>query len=398
VAPLDLTDPDVVRDPYPAFARAREVAPVQWHEGLQLWLAFTHAEANAVLRDRRLGRIWRDKAPAERFESFNLIHRNAILEMEPPDHTRLRRLISAAFARGHVERLRPWVEELARSLVDGLVERSAGSEPVDVLSGMAEQLPVAVIAELLGVPEADRPLLRPWSNAIVKMYEYGRTTAIEDAAEGAAAEFVGYLRELAAERRQAPGEDLLSHLVSVRDAEGDRLTEDELVTTCILLLNAGHEATVNVSGNGLLALLRKPDQLRRLREDRELLPTAIEELMRFDSPLQLFERTATEDVAIGGITVDKGQKVAALLGAANRDPAVFADPDTLDVGRVDNPHISFGAGIHFCIGAPLARVELQASFGALLDRTTSVELGAEPGRRPEFVIRGLRDLPVVLTP
>ncbi|MBN1091151.1 cytochrome P450 [Blastococcus sp. TML/M2B] len=395
-APLDLTDPAVVADPYPAFARARAQAPVQWHEGLGLWLAFTHAESNAVLRDRRLGRIWQDKAPAERFESFNLIHRNAILEMEPPAHTRLRRLISSAFARGHVERLRPWVEELARTLVDELVERSGGSEPVDLLAGMAEQLPVAVIAELLGVPEADRPLLRPWSNAIVKMYEYGRTTETEDSAERAADEFVAYLRDLAAERRKDLGEDLVSHLVSMRDADGDKLTEDELVTTCILLLNAGHEATVNVSGNGTLALLRHPDQLQRLREDRALLPTAIEEFMRYDSPLQLFERTATEDVEIGGVTVERGQKIAALLGAANRDPAVFDAPDTFDVGRTDNGHITFGAGIHFCIGAPLARVELQASFGALLDRTTTFELGGEPVRRPEFVIRGLETLPVVL--
>jgi cytochrome P450 len=395
-APLDLTDPAVVADPYPAFARARAEAPVQWHEAMGLWLAFTHAESNAVLRDRRLGRIWRDKAPAERFESFNLIHRNAILEMEPPEHTRLRRLISSAFARGHVERLRPWVEDLARQLVDELVERSGGSEPVDLLAGMAEQLPVAVIAELLGVPEADRPLLRPWSNAIVKMYEYGRTTEIEESAERAADEFVAYLRELAAVRRKDLGEDLVSHLVSMRDADGDKLTEDELVTTCILLLNAGHEATVNVSGNGTLALLRHPEQLQRLRADRALLPTAIEEFMRYDSPLQLFERTATEDVEIGGITVERGQKIAALLGAANRDPAVFAEPDTFDVGRPDNSHITFGAGVHFCIGAPLARVELQASFGALLDRTTTFELGGEPVRRPEFVIRGLQALPVVL--
>jgi cytochrome P450 len=394
--PLDLTDAAVVADPYPAFARARAAAPVQWHEGLGLWLAFTHAEANAVLRDRRLGRIWRDREPAERFGDFNLIHRNAILEMEPPDHTRLRRLISTAFARGHVERLRPWVEELAGRLVDDLVERSGGSEPVDVLAGMAEQLPVDVIAELLGVPEADRPLLRPWSNAIVKMYEYGRTTAVEAAAERAAGEFVAYLRNLAADRRRNLGEDLVSHLVTVRDTEGDRLTEDELVTTCILLLNAGHEATVNVTGNGLLALLRHPDQLARLRADRALLPTAIEELMRFDSPLQLFERTATEDVEIAGVTVREGQKIAALLGSANHDPAVFADPAALDVGRADNPHITFGAGVHFCIGAPLARVELQASFGALLDRTSRLELGGEPVRRPEFVIRGLAQLPVVL--
>jgi hypothetical protein len=373
------------------------VAPVQWHEGLQLWLAFTHAESNAVLRDRRLGRIWRDREPGGRFESFNLIHRNAILEMEPPHHTRLRRLISTAFARGHVERLRPWVEELAGRLVDGLLAESGGSRPVDLLSGMAEQLPVAVIAELLGVPEADRPLLRPWSNAIVKMYEYERTREREDDAERAADEFVSYLRGLAADRRKAPGDDLVSHLVSVRDGDGDRLTEDELVTTCILLLNAGHEATVNVTGNGTLALLRNPGQLQRLRDDRSLLPTAIEELMRFDSPLQLFERTATEDVEIGGVTVAAGQKIAALLGAANHDPAVFAEPDTLDVGRTENPHISFGAGVHFCIGAPLARVELQATFGALLDRTSSLDLGGDPVRRPEFVIRGLAELPVVLT-
>jgi cytochrome P450 len=396
-APLDLTDPAVVADPYPAFARAREIAPVQWHEGLGLWLAFTHAESNAVLRDRRLGRIWRDKEPVGRFGSFNLIHRNAILEMEPPHHTRLRRLISGAFARGHVERLRPWVEELAGRLVDELLERSGGTTPVDLLTGMAEQLPVAVIAELLGVPEADRHLLRPWSNAIVKMYEYERTTEREAAAERAADEFVAYLRSLAAERRRTPGDDLVSSLVAERDAHGDKLTEDELVTTCILLLNAGHEATVNVTGNGTLALLRNPEQLRRLRKDPALLPTAIEELMRYDSPLQLFERTATEDVEIGGVTVERGTKIAALLGAANHDPAVFTSPATLDVGRTENPHVSFGAGVHFCIGAPLARVELQATFGALLGRTSSLELGGKPLRRPEFVIRGLAELPVVLT-
>ncbi|GAA4319628.1 cytochrome P450 [Klenkia terrae] len=397
-AVLDLTDPAFVHDPYPAFAAARAQAPVQWDDGLGMWLAYGHAEANAVLRTRALGRIWTDRAPAERFGQFNLIHRNAILEMEPPDHTRLRRLISAAFARGHVERLRPWVEELAGSLVDGMVERSVAGEPVDLFTGMAEQLPVEVIAELLGVPQADRPLLRPWSNAIVKMYEYGRTSETEDAAEVAAGEFVAYLRDLAEQRRTAPGEDLLTHLVTARDADGDRLTEDELVTTCILLLNAGHEATVNVTGNGLLALLQHPDQLARLRADPALLPTAIEELMRFDSPLQLFERTATADVELGGVTVQQGQKIAALLGSGNHDPAVFDAPDTLDVGRTDNPHISFGAGVHFCIGAPLARVELQASFGALLSRTSSLELAGEARRRPEFVIRGLAGLPLALTP
>ena len=395
---LDLDDPDLVADPYPVFAARRSEHPVAWDDGLGMWLAFGHAESNAVLRDRGLGRIWADRLPLGDFESFNLIHRNALLEMEPPEHPRLRRLVAAAFARGHVERLRPWVENLAARLVAELLERAADGSAVDLVSGYADLLPVEVIAELLGVPTPDRPLLRPWSNAIVKMYEYDRSAMLESAAEIAAAEFVAYLRELAADRRRAPAEDLISHLVSVRDTDGDRLTEDELVTTCILLLNAGHEATVNVTGNGMLALLRNPDQLTRLRADRSLIPTAVEELMRYDSPLQLFERTAVRDVGIGKVTVEKGQKVAALLGSANRDPAVFPAPDRLDLGRTDNPHISFGAGIHFCIGAPLARVELQASFAALLTGTARIELADEPVRRPEFVLRGLADLPVTLTP
>ncbi|MDQ4037293.1 MAG: cytochrome P450 [Actinomycetota bacterium] len=395
---LDLDDPEFVADPYPVFAARRAEHPIAWDDRLGMWLAFGHAEANAVLRHRSLGRIWVDREPLADFEAFNLIHRNALLEMEPPEHPRLRRLVAAAFARGHVERLRPWVQDLAARLVAGLLDAGAGGAVVDLVRTYADELPVAVIAELLGVPESDRPLLRPWSNAIVKMYEYDRPPAVESAAERAAAEFVGYLRELAAHRRTTPADDLVSHLVSVRDTAGDRLTEDELVTTCILLLNAGHEATVNVTCNGMLALLRHPDELRRLRADMGLIPTAVEELMRYDSPLQLFERTAVRDVEVGKVTVGQGQKVAALLGSANRDPGAFADADRLELGRTDNPHISFGAGIHFCIGAPLARVELQASFAALLSGTASIELAGKPVRRPEFVIRGLADLPVTLIP
>jgi cytochrome P450 len=253
-----------------------------------------------------------------------------------------------------------------------------------------------VIAELLGVPAADWPLLRPWSNAIVKMYEYAVTPEQRVAAETASREFVEYLRDLVAIRRRSPGDDLVSSLIAETDAEGGRLTEDELVTTCTLLLNAGHEATVNVVGNGVSALLGHPGQLAALRADSSLVPTAVEELIRYDSPLQLFERTAVADTPIADVVVVAGSKIAALLGAANRDPAVFAEPDRFDVARTDNPHLGFGVGIHFCVGAPLARVELQASLATLLRRFPSLSLAAPPHRRPEFVIRGVQSLLVTL--
>lgn len=393
---LDLTDPEFLDWPYPLFAKHRARSPLSWDEGLGMWLAYGHAESNDVLRDRRLGRIWQDRPPAAELTAFNLIHRNALLEMEPPSHTRLRRLVAAAFGRGHVERLRGWVAGVAAGLADEIADAGADGSPVDLVLAYAEPLPVAVIAELLGIPEPDRPLLRPWSNAIVRMYEYDHGTDVDTAAERAASEFVDYLRELAALRRTAPAEDLISHLVTVADTDGSRLTGDELVTTCILLLNAGHEATVNVTANGTLALLRHPEQWAAIVADPSLVPTAVEELIRYDGPLQLFERTATEDVTIGPVTVHSGQKVAALLGSANRDPAVFDSPDTLDVARTNNPHIGFGAGIHFCLGAPLARVELQASLGTLVSRFPRMALAGEPQRRPEFVIRGLQRLPVTV--
>lgn len=389
---LDLTSADVVADPYPFFAAARAEAPVQWHDGMGMWLTFTHAAANAVLRHRSLGRLWAPRYPD--MPAFALIHVNSLLENEPPVHTRLRRLIAGAFSRGHVERLRPRVATLASALADKVADAGSDGSVVDLISYYAESLPVQVIAELLGVPEADWHLLRPWSNAIVKMYEYDVSDAQRAEAEQAAADFVDYLRALVAERRRTPGDDLMSSLLAETDAEGGRLTEDELVTTCTLLLNAGHEATVNVVGNGVTALLRHPDQYESLTA--EAIPAAVEELIRYDSPLQLFERTAVEDVVIGDVTVRSGQKIAALLGAANRDPAVFDRPDDFDVTRPDNPHLGFGAGIHFCVGAPLARVELQTSLATLRGRFPRLALAAPPERRAEFVIRGVHTLPVHL--
>lgn len=391
---LDATSPGFVADPYPVFAALRAEAPVRWHDRTGMFLAFSHATADAVLRHRRLGRLWRLRWPEEALPAFTLLHVHSMLENEPPVHTRLRRLVAGAFARGHVERLRGRIAAIAAGLADTVADAASAGSPVDLLPLYAEPLPVAVIAELLGVPEADRGLLRPWSNAIVKMYEYGVTPAQRAAAEQAAREYVDYVRSLLADRRRRPGEDLLSTLVATRDADGSRLSEDELVATAVLLQMAGHEASVNVVGNGVLALLRWPGELARLRSDPALVPTALEELIRYDPPLQLFERTATGDVEIGGVTIEAGQKVAALLGAANRDPAAFADPDRLDVGRAPNPHLGFGAGIHFCLGAPLARVELQVSLATLLARFPRLALAGEPVRRPEFVIRGLSSLPV----
>ncbi|MDT3396849.1 cytochrome P450 [Streptomyces sp. B1866] len=390
---FDCDDPAFLADPYPVFARLRESGPVHWHPGLGLPVAVSHAACSEVLRDRAAGRVWQDRTPVERFPAFNMLHRNSLLESEPPRHTRLRGLVAAAFGRGHTARLEPWVRAVAGRMVEGLTAAIAADGSADLLAHLAGPLPVEVIAELLGVPAADRPRLRPWSNAIVKMYEYGLPPEGAAAAERAAGEFAGYLRALAADRARAPADDLVSDLVSVRDGT-DRLSGDELVGTAVLLLMAGHEATVNVIGNGVRALLLHRGQWDRLVASPALVPTAVEELIRFDAPLQLFERTATAQTTVAGYRLAPGEKIAALLGAAARDPAVFDRPDALDVGRSPNPHLGFGAGIHYCVGAPLARVEIAAALEALVTRLPGLRPAGEPERRGEFVIRGLRTLPV----
>jgi cytochrome P450 len=391
---FDPKDPAFIADPYPVFAAMRTEGEVHHHADFGLPVTVSHAASAAVLRHRGLGRVWSDVKPVDAFASFNLLHRNSLLENEPPTHSRLRRLVSGAFGRGHVERLRPWVAQLAQRLVSDLAEQIEADGDGDLLATVAAPLPVEVIAELLGVPAGDRGLLQPWSNTIVKMYEFGLAEQRRAEAEQAAGEFVDYLRELIALRRRTPGSDLVSDLVSETDVDGGKLTEDELIATAVLLLMAGHEATVNVVGNGVLALTRHRDQWQRLIEDRDLLPTAVEELIRFDSPLQLFERTAVTEVEIAGVSLRPGDKIAALLGAAGRDPAVFTDPDVLDVGRTPNPHLGFGAGIHYCVGAPMARIEVAAALDALASRLPHLELAEEPVRREEFVIRGLSSLRV----
>ncbi len=378
---LDLTSPEVVADPYPFFAEERAAHPVAWHEASGVWLAFDHASVSAVQRDRRLGRLWHDKEPAAYLEPFNLLHRNQMMENEPPEHTRLRRPVAQVFGRGHVERLRPRVGELAGQLLS-----EVDPTGFDVIRDYAEPLPVLVIAELLGVPSSYVPELRAWSQAIVRMYEVAPSQQVVDEAVAAAADFSELIREMIRERAARPREDLLSDLATTE------LSEDEMVASGVLLLNAGHEASVNVFGNGLTAMLR-----RGLRPGADVALT-VEEMLRFDSALQLFERTATEPVEVGGITVEEGHKIAVLLGSANRDPAVFEAPDEFRVDRTPNNHVAFGVGVHFCLGAPLARMELVESVTALFDAFPGLGLAGEPESRGTFVLRGFHTVPVADRP
>ncbi|MFE2088687.1 cytochrome P450 [Streptomyces sp. NPDC059460] len=399
-ATFDPWSPAFVADPYPAYTALRAAGRVHRFEPTNQWLVPHYADVSALLRDRRLGRTYLHRFTHEEFgrtpppaahEPFTTLNGQGILDLEAPDHTRIRRLVSKAFTPRTVEQLVPTVQRLAAELVDSFVGAGGG----DLLAAVAEPLPVAVIAEMLGIPESDRGLLRPWSAAICGMFELNPSEETASAAVLASVEFSAYLRELIAERRKNPGTDLISALIAAHD-EGERLSEQEMISTCVLLLNAGHEATVNTTVNGWWTLLRHPEQLAALRADHGLLPTAVEELMRYDTPLQMFERWVLDDIEIDGTVIPRGSEVALLFGSANRDPARFADPDALDLSRQENPHITFGAGIHFCLGAPLARVELASSFGELLRRAPRMRLASEPEWNPGYVIRGLKELRVEL--
>jgi cytochrome P450 len=389
---VDLADPGFVADPYPTLAELRKAGPMVWHELSDRWLATTHDAVTRVLRDRGFGRVWADWDPADEMEPFNTLHRNQMMECEDQAHRRLRGLVSAAFGRGHVERMRPRIDALVAQMLDDL----DSLEPVDLLSQFAEPLPVYVIADLLGVPRADHVQLRAWSQAIVHMYEHDVDETVREEAVAASVAFADYVRALLVDRRASPGDDLVSDLLAERDGT-NRLGDDELVASVVLLLNAGHEASVNVFGNGAHALLTHPDQLARVTSGAVPMATALEELIRYDAPLQLFERTATADVQFAGIVVRRGQKVACLMGSANRDELVFADAEALDVGRDPNPHVGFGMGVHFCLGAPLARLELEITFRRLLERWPGLELAAPAPRRPTWVLRGFEAMEVTLT-
>src|SRR5919197_3120379 len=394
----DPWSPEFVADLYPAFEALRRETPVFYYEPSNQWVITRHADVDALLRDRRLGRSYLHVATHEEFgrtaepdflRPFWDLIRAGMLDVEPPVHTRLRRLVSKAFTVRMVEGLRPTIRRLAEELVGDLVARGGG----DLIADVAEPLPVTVIAEMLGVPVADRPLLRPWSGDICGMFELTPSAEAQRTAVRAAVEFSDYLRGLARARAAEPREDLISALVQVVDA-GDRLTEDELIGTCVLLLNAGHEATVNATGNAWWSLFRNPGELARLRADHTLIPEAVEELLRYETPAPMFERRVLADLEVGGVTIPRGSEVALQFASANRDPAVFPDPDVLDLTRAPGPHVTFGLGIHYCLGAPLARIELAESFRALLRLAPTLAPVADPKWKPGFVLRGLQSLHV----
>jgi cytochrome P450 len=395
----DPASPAFVADPYPAFTRLRE-HPVAFDEPTGQWLVSLFADVNALLRDRRLGRSYGHVASAEEFgrsvpptwqDPFWESMRTQLIDMEPPDHTRLRRLISTAFTPRTVEGLRPRIG----TLVDGLIDRVQVMGEFDLIADLIEELPVAVIAELLGIPAEDRHLLRPWSAEITLMFELNPNDEYARRATRASTEFCAYLRDLVRERRAHPRADLISELAQVAEA-GDRLTENELIGTAILLLNAGHEASVNGAANAWWALFRHPDALAALRAAPDGVPTAVEELLRFDTPAPMFERWVLEDIELHGVRIPRGQELALLFASANRDPAQFDRADELVLDRNPNPHVTFGAGIHFCLGAPLARLELAVLFRAMLERLPTLALVAEPTWKPRFVLRGLEALRVRL--
>lgn len=387
--------PEGRADPYPRYAGLREQAPVH-RSAFGLWTLTGYEDCHQLLRHPGVGKDFSaamnslgltdaDREAQDRFRN----DRSNMLLTDPPDHTRLRGLVTRAFTPRTVEKLRPRIVSLVDELLDGF----ADSE-VEVMDALAFPLPVTVIGDMLGVPAEDRATLRPLVRSVTAILELAVSPEALAEASGADAELARYFAGLVAERRANPQDDLLTKLIEAED-QGDQLTEHELISTAILLFAAGFETTTHLIGNGLLALLRNPDQLARLRTDRSLLPRAVEELLRYDSPVQIAARTTYEDLSVGGREIPKGSLVLALLGAANRDPARFRDPDRLDVGRDEGPPMSFGGGIHFCLGAALARLEGQIVLDRLLDRFSTIELvGGPPTVRDSLTLRGLVDLRV----
>ncbi len=401
IARFDVDDPSFIANPYPVLDDLREATPGFWNERTGQWTITRFADVADTLRDRRLGRSYSHlyshaqvgrAEPDPRWASFHQHERWSLLCLEPPDHTRIRRLVAKVFTPKAVAAMRPAVESFADELLDVCREKAAGDGSFELLTDYAQPYSVAVICSMLGVPRADTQLLLDWSHAIVKMYELSTTDGVREAANTAAAEYIEYTKALIAEKRRGPDGLLVSELVRVED-EGDVLTEDEIVSTTMVLLEAGYEATVNTLGNGMRAVLRHEGEWSRVVSGEVPARVAVEEMLRWDPPLHLFERWVLEEgVEIAGQPLKVGDEVAMLFGAAQRDPRRFADPERFDVGRGDAGHIGFGGGIHFCVGAPLARQEIEVSVAGLAARFPQLSVAAEPTYHPNFVIRGLTGL------
>jgi len=375
----DITSDEVRADPYATYRQLRSTDPVHRMRLVDAWALTRYQDIEAVLRDHKrfgnAGRVLVETIPL------------SLLDIDPPAHTRLRLLVSKAFTPRAVAKLGARIQELADQLLDAV----AGKECFDLIAALGYPLPVTIIAEMLGVRPRDMDRFEQWSHALAlsvdPMLGRDQVQAIEHAQQEAYA----YFESIIADRRGQPRDDLVSALIAAEE-EGDRLSHEELLSVMLLLLVAGNETTRNLIGNGMLALLKNPDQLQRLRDQPELLDSAVDELLRYDSPVQLNGRKALEDVELGGKRIRAGQVVISLVGAANRDPEVFADPDSLDIGRREKSHLSFGRGIHYCLGAPLALLEARIAFASMLKRFTSIRLALEPRHQQGVVLRGVEQL------
>ncbi len=397
IARFDPSDPAFIANPYPVLSALREATPAFRNPLTGQWTLTRFSDVQETLRDRRLGRAYTHRysheqfgkpPPDPRWSSFHQHEAWSLLCLEPPDHTRIRRLVAKVFTPRAVSALRPTIEGFSAELLDACAERGQ----FELLRDYAMPYSVAVICSMLGVPRSDTQLLLDWSHAIVKMYELTTTDEVRTAANTAAAEYIDYTAALIAEKRRHPDGLLVSELVRVED-EGDTLTEAEIISTTMVLLEAGHEATVNTLGNGTRALMLHPDQWHRVVTGDVDARAAVEEMLRWDSPLQLFERWVLDDgVEIAGQSLAVGEEVAMLFGAAERDQRRFPNPDRFDIGRGDTAHIGFGGGIHFCVGAPLARQEIEVSLAGLATRFPNLSMVEAPQYQPNFVIRGLQAL------
>jgi cytochrome P450 len=395
---LDPRDPAFFHDPYLAYRAIRAATPAFFWGQYGFWCFASHADVSALLRDRRFGRqilhvmnrrqLGWDESPLH-LQPFLDVEKHSLLELEPPEHTRLRTLVNRAFVSRQVERLAPRIAKLANERIDRFENRGR----IDLIEHFASPIPVIVIAELLGAPAQMWRQLLDWSHRMVAMYQFGRTRAVEESAAAAAGEFAAFLRDHIAARRGARGDDLISHLIAAESEEG-RLSEDEMVATCILFLNAGHEATVHGLGNGVKAMLEASIKPSEAFATPMATRSIVDELLRFDAPLHLFTRYALEDVEYRGVALKQGDSIGLLLGAANRDPDRFPDPDRIVADRSPNPHVSFGGGIHFCVGAPLARLEMEVALPILFRRLPGLRLAERPAYRDAYHFHGLSSLPV----